>query len=367
MSFVTHTLQNPTTHSHAVPSNFGFPQTPENGPTGRPTSINLTGFGTVGIQNDQSTHYGSGTAVSNASIKCHLFHDKTKWNKADTVVDSLTFISTKSPANGLTNPRAVDYPLMTWSMMNYYLKFDHEWRSTFGAQNNVRKLQETWALYGVQIGETAGVHTSEHGESMVQEFNTAQRTKCPNYWAALRNRSNHRGTVRQWDKLYLIYRRYRYVGPLNEEFGNDKFTEIVQDYAIRSQLTREKLAQENISDRKRMRVEVDTEEIAKRVKVVNTYYWQIEPYVSIDGRLPPEEVWSSPAIVNEQDCRKVEEEAWTGGFIFIGKVWSVYGEQTISNNVMVAARQCLHPEKLSEEHKRDIAKLPHVELYMRVS
>jgi hypothetical protein len=54
-------------------------------------------------------------------------------------------------------------------------------------------------------------------------------------------------------------------------------------------------------------------------------------------------------------------------YIYIGKVWGVYGEQDITMGVRNAARNCLHPSSTDtrEQYKTEMSKLPHVEFFMR--
>ncbi len=49
-------------------------------------------------------------------------------------------------------------------------------------------------------------------------YNTGPRTKCKSVFAALASGTGHGGFIRQFDRLFFVYRRYEYEEPLVTEF-----------------------------------------------------------------------------------------------------------------------------------------------------
>jgi hypothetical protein len=338
MSFIQSALSNPVTFSHAVPSTFNLPRKPENGPDWRATSLNADGFGSIAIKSRGTNHYGSGVNVSNGSIKAHLYVSREEWDESQSVVDGLTFVFTREVAQHPENTTC--YRIMGISMLNQTMKENKMMRVVYGSQTNSRQIQRDVNFFGVQIGEVAGASYDDL-EATVQCFNVAQRTKIPNIFAALKHGSETRSVVGQWDRLYLVIRRYAYEAPLTMEFGEERFP---------------------VPSAKRIRMD-DKDE-----KEDDSHYWQFEPFVSRDGKPPPEESYSSLGILLPNP-KKLEYKVkpWIGGHIYIGKNWGVYGEQKISSEVRNAARNCLHPSgtQSRDQYKRDMIVLPHIEFFMR--
>lgn len=352
LSSLQQALAHPTNHAHDAPYQFGIGGSHTNGPVNLPTT--LTGadpFGTT-IQNDGNDNYGSGAVYANGTIKSHLYVDKTNRRPHDTFQGAYCFIETKAP-NGVG--REVEYRIISLNRLNYYLNYDIDFRTEYGTKNHAHELKRNLPFYGVQVGETKGEYSNNLSHvSTTQAFCTAQRTRAHSPFAALESNTYDRGTVRQWDHLWFIARRYKYVDAITVEFGKNT-KRLLQDKENTSRMKKRRLLGGAAMD-----------DLESSVKNVNEYFWRIEPYVSVDGKAPPEEVYSQPDIFDPDDATKLLHEGWTGFAIHLGKVWNVYGDQKISKKVLNAARRAIHPTREDDTHIRETSITPQVEFYMRV-
>lgn len=362
MSFVIPYLQNPHNPNKIVPSSIGLPAPPSSSLNFNGSSINAPPFGSIPYQDRGSDTYGSGY-VSNFSIKCTIFQDLANRQQHATVVDGITFIKAVDPTK---DPKTIEFPMLGISRLNHLLKYDPDMRANYGAKRDAAQLKHDWRMFGLQVGETQGEYESSGGKVQKgQTFVIAGRCRFYSLWSSLdRSGSQRTGVLQPLDRLFLVCRRYKYVGALEDEFGTK--VKAVTDPSVFKQLKDGTIYQHS-KKRKRNDDDDETKEdatVKKQMEEANQYYWQWDCYVSRNGKPPSAAVWSSNGVRNPNNFEEFIEQPWTGTYIYVAKVWDGYSNLHQTNRIMYAARNALYPKGNDDKYKREMALLPQAEVFL---
>jgi hypothetical protein len=263
---------------------------------GNPMSNALPGIGGTSSYNpSRGPDLGAFTQTN-----FHLCVDFTKFEQHRSSAKQLVFTSRAS--NGST------HDMKGWSSMNQYLRSE-EGMNKYGSERTPWKLTEDWSFYGAPVSNTTA--ELRDTDEKCQAFHIAKRARVYNVAIAISNKSRcAMPEVAQGDHVYGILRRYAEKDEIEAVFR-----------AVGSRVGSVGSAAPATS---------------------NKHYWQLEPYIS-HNRVPPH-----PLLY--------QNATGSGMPIFIGSVWTVYGDPYVQHESVNVGRRALHPTHDTSEYLNDIKK-----------
>lgn len=262
-----------------------------NAPWASGMTSNSSPFGAGGLGNPMANALPglNGTSSYNPSrgptlgafdqLHFHLCVDFNKFEHHRTGAKQITFVS--------RHATCIAHDMKGLSSMNQYLHSDAGMEK-YGKERTAYEFTEDWSLYGVPVSNTAAnlAHTSD--KCYTFHLGKRARVTSPAAMMLRKDRAN-KPSVSVGDYVYLLIRRYQHVDPIASIFGAS----------------------------------------STRAPRATRHYWRIDPYISHD-KMPP-----SPELYNSF--------YGAGVSLFVGSVYTVYGDTSISAEAVANARDAFHP------------------------
>jgi hypothetical protein len=231
------------------------------------------------------------------------------------------------------------YQVRSLSRLNYHLMMP-EMREAYGTKTSCEELMQLWTLYGIQQ------HDYDHSNHYTYHVGGVV-SRVYNIW----NATGH--NVTQGSKLWLLWRRDRYISPLDSALD----TELPQHTAYPFESS-----PEVTEKRKRMKFATMTftrppkkpENSQKKDEDGNPgeFVWGLYPYVSTINAEPPIEVYTTPK--------------WTGDYIYVGKVTHLYGEHyDAGNKNRIKEQKAIFPRTSDAKYREYLYSGNEIELAFR--
>lgn len=181
------------------------------------------------------------------------------------------------------------------SCMNQYLH-SSEGMDLYGKDRTLFNWNEDWSFYGVPVNNTMSDLAETSDKCMALHVGKRARVVNPACMIRSADRSN-KPAVSIGDHMYLLVRRFKYVDTIKQIFGKSA--------------------------------------------AVDRHYWRIDPFVSPDKTPPNQVLYNS--------------EYGKGMSIFVGSIYTVYGETHINTEAVATAREAFHPVSDDVNYVRKLA------------
>jgi len=348
-------------------------------------SNGLPGDSSYPMENGYESNSLTGTESVNDRIPVAIAIDKTNWVPADSHAGAISFIRSK-PTNGLS-VWAVEYETLSLTRLNFRMKQPF-FRKLYGSRKTAKQLMDDFSFVGIQTNNTLNDWGFNKHAQVYQLFQMGKRAIVCNYWAICNSLPGCE--IQPGDRLYLVWRRYKIENEIRKalatitpppppNYGNGFYKTKYSRIGLNEKrhVNVPSLTYEyNKKNENKVYDEIDKENIEslitrKRYRNNNNntddyytkdnndnnnddeYYWNLEPYISKDHKVPSPHYYSGPG--------------WVGDWIFIGFVLRIQqGNVKDKNRQAILAHQILHTQSDSEDYKQQVNIISKLEIFVRV-